>query len=401
MSNEVTIPVSDVSLSAALRTRWSQTFAGDIVHYEVSAANEGAQAVADAALDLNMPSGLTFLAGSVTIGDIRSPGASPVGGIPVGGIPAGGSVSVAFDAQVGDLPNDSILTCEAVVHYTVGGEQFTATTNAVSIVVVKPEVALTLSASPLVAAPGDAIAYALVAYNASDFAVEATLTGYLPAGLAPAGGIVVIDGRQVAVAAADASIPLGIIGPGARVYISFKAVVPSIAGGAAPSLYTNEARLVYVFRLNDGRAVGSSVLSNSVSVRIISPVIQVVVSADPSNVYPGEGFRIRAEVSNTGNAAADTILTNLLPVGARFAGYSVHVDGAPTAIVLDGSVALGMLKPGERRRIEYRLTVPEHTDEEVIDGVLIARYRFEVAGSPRAGESRSNAYQVSILSQDE
>jgi len=400
-SNAVTIPVSAVKLSAKLGTRWSQTFAGDVVRYEIVVSNEGGQLVSGVSVVVSLSAGLTFLSGSVTVDDVRSPDAIPVEEIAVGNIPAGASVYIAFDAQVGDLPDGSVLTSDAIVYYASGGEPLSADTNAVSIVVVRPVVLLTLSVSPGLVAPGDTVSYTAIVHNASGIAVDAQLLDFLPAGLTLVGGSVAFDGQRVAGVSAQTGIPLGIVGPGARVFVAFQALAADLTGAEAPPIYTSRARLIYAFRLNDGRAVRAATASNSVTVRVVSPVLDLAVFAEPAHVFPGEEIAIRAEVSNAGNAAAETTLTSLIPPGTRLAGYSVRVDGMPTALSVDGSLALGWLAPGDRRTVAYRIAVPELTDDESINGSLTAQYRFEVSGRPYSGASRSNTYQVQVLGHEE
>ncbi|SFB44752.1 conserved repeat domain-containing protein [Cohnella sp. OV330] len=396
-SNEVTVQVIGIKVSASIRTRWSQTFAGDVVYYDLVVMNEGAGPVSGVNVVVSLPQGLTFLAGSVTVDDVRAPGAVPASGIAVGTIAAGGSAVVTFAGQVGDLPDGSVLQVNALVFYSTSGEIDSTGTNTASVVVVKPEATLTMTASPDQAAPGDPITYTLVAYNASRIAIEATLQDLLPAGLIFVAGSVTVAGIPAAYASPGTGVPLGTISPDGRVVVAFQARVPPLASGDGQlPEYTNQAQLIYAFRLNDGRAVRAVAVSDTVITRVVSPFIAVGVKGDPSEVYPGDDIVYRAEVTNKGNVAASVFLEGLVPAGTRLAGFGIQVDGAPTAILLDGSAALGALEPDQSKRIGYRVTVPEDTMLESVEGFLTARYTFALNGREHAGTSKSNEYSVSV-----
>ncbi|MDI4645944.1 hypothetical protein [Cohnella hashimotonis] len=401
-SNEVTVPVIGVKVSAMIRTRWSQTFAGDVVYYDIVVVNEGSDPVTGVQVAATLPQGLTFLTGSVTVDDVRAPGASPLTDIAIGTIAAGGSAVVSFAGQVGDLPDGSVLQVNALVSYSASGQSYSTGTNTASVVVVKPEVALTLTASPGQAAPGDSITYTLVAYNASRIAIEATLQDLLPGGLTFIAGSVIVGGISAASASPASGIGLGTIGPGGSVTVTFQASLPQLANGADPlPSYTNQAQLIYAYRLNDGRAVRAVAASDTVVTTIVSPLIVIKVTADPAEVFPGDEIFFRAEVKNDGNAAASVVVEGLVPAGTRLAGYGIKVDGTPVAISLDGSAALGTLDPDQTKRIGYRVTVPENTILEIIEGFLTAKFTFALNGLAHAGASQSNEYRVQVEGSDE
>ncbi|MFD2333484.1 hypothetical protein ACFSR7_29845 [Cohnella sp. GCM10020058] len=401
-SNEVTVTVIGVKLSAMIGTRWSQTFAGDVVYYDVVVMNEGSEPVSGVNVVVTLPQGLTFLAGSVTVDQVRAPGASLLSGVEVGTIAAGGSAVVTFAGQVGDLPDGSVLQVNALVSYSSSGQSYSTGTNTAAVVVVKPEVSLTLSVSPGQAAPGDPITYTLVAYNASRIAIEATLQDLLPGGLTFIVGSVIAAGQPASSASPASGISLGTIGPGGSVTVTFQARIPPLASSAdiLPS-YTNQAQLIYAFRLNDGRAVRAVTASGTVITVVVSPLIGISVAADPAEVYPGDEIVFRAEVKNNGNTAASVVVEGLVPAGTRLAGYGIKVDGAPVAISLDGSAVLGTLEPDQTIRIAYRVIVPENTILEFIEGFLTARFTFALNGREHAGASQSNEYSVLVEGSDE
>ncbi|WP_217593626.1 DUF11 domain-containing protein [Cohnella sp. GbtcB17] len=396
-SNETTVPVLVVKVSATVNTRWSETFAEDVVYYDIVVRNEGAVPVSGVNIVAALPQGLAFLAGSVAVDEIRSPGAVPASGIAVGTIAAGGSAVATFAGQVGDLPDGTVLQVNAFVSYAASGQTYSTATNTASVVVVRPEATLTLTASPGQVAPEDPITYTLVAFNASRIAIEATLQDFLPAGMTLVAGSVSVGGLSAVVVPPGVGIPIGTIGPGGRVIVVFQARVPPLADGAAllPD-YSNRAELIYTFRLNDGRAVRAAAASDTVVTRVVSPLVAVQVKADPPEIYPGDEIVFRAEVSNAGNVAASVVAGGLLPAGTVLAGSGVLIDGVPAALLPNGSVVLGMLAPDQIKRFVYRVIVPRDTTLETIDGSLTASYTFVLNGREHAGLSKSNDYSVWI-----
>ncbi|MHA6484834.1 hypothetical protein ACX1C1_23370 [Paenibacillus sp. strain BS8-2] len=98
--------------------------------------------------------------------------------------------------------------------------------------------------------------------------------------------------------------------------------------------------------------------SNTVGIPIVGPMVKVVKSTDECEAVPGRSIHYKVVVSNKGNYAAKVDLYDELPEGMAFVPNSIVKDGVPLpGASLDDGLKLGIMQPGERIRVDFRLVL--------------------------------------------
>lgn len=105
--------------------------------------------------------------------------------------------------------------------------------------------------------------------------------------------------------------------------------------------------------------------SNTVGIPIVGPVIRIEKSTDECEAVPGKSIPYATVIRNKGNYAAKVVLYDELPEGMAFVPNSVVKDGVPMpGANLDDGLKLGVMEPGKRIRIDFRLVLKPGREEE-------------------------------------
>ncbi|KAF6617372.1 DUF11 domain-containing protein, partial [Paenibacillus sp. EKM208P] len=118
VSPSVTVSVSSPDVDVIKTASATDAVVGDTITYTVIATNNGISQVVNAVVSDPLPSGTSFVPGSVTVNGTSVPAASPSSGIPVGTIAVGGSAAVTFQVSVVSLPQPPQITNQATVSFT-------------------------------------------------------------------------------------------------------------------------------------------------------------------------------------------------------------------------------------------------------------------------------------------
>lgn len=98
--------------------------------------------------------------------------------------------------------------------------------------------------------------------------------------------------------------------------------------------------------------------SNTVGIPIVGPLIKLEKSTDECEAVPGKSIPYATIIRNNGNYAAKIVLYDELPEGMAFVPNSVVKNGVPLpGVNLDDGLKLGIMEPGERIRIDFRLVL--------------------------------------------
>lgn len=114
---------------------------GAAVTYTITIENTCTQPITDVFFSDDIPEGLVFVDGSVTINGIEQPAANPVQGFPLPNITSGETVVISFSAEATEIPaiNPAINIAEINYNYTPieGGipDFFTSQSNAVPVLI--------------------------------------------------------------------------------------------------------------------------------------------------------------------------------------------------------------------------------------------------------------------------
>ncbi|WP_179089757.1 DUF11 domain-containing protein [Paenibacillus sp. FSL A5-0031] len=400
-SNTLVTPVNEVSLSARLSASTEQTFVSEHVTYELTIVNDGNLSLREAVASFDLPLGILFVPGSVTINAVISPSADPNAGIPLGTIRPQSTIVITYRAQTTE-DAASISISKAIVRYQISGTPDYTQSNEVAVILIQPEISVNKQVDPLVAVPGDVLHYSIYIDNASNVAVDAVMDDTLPAGTFFVPNSLKLNNHSMPGVFIEDGINLGTLLGQSQNRITFDAQIPLQLATVAP--LTNTASVVYTFRLSDGRIVSNSAISNAAITEVAAPIIQLTAEITPPIVEYGDTITIVSTLINKGNLPAFVSFTSEFPYGVDLLPKTFRVDGARLSpIDYDGNQTwqLGIILPGATLEIIYSAIVTDAIASDEIVGYVKAKFSYEVSGQSYTGEALSNSLAVAVLGDDE
>lgn len=170
---------------------------GDILTYTINVENNGNVDITNIVFNDLVPSGATFVTGSVVVDGVNQPTYDPNTGFPLSDLVVSDTAEVLFQIEVTSLPtpntliNKATTTFDYVVETTVSGfsesNEVTTTINVANITAVK-------TANATAVRSGDTLTYNVVITNEGNIdATSVTFTDVVPVELTFVPGSVIID----------------------------------------------------------------------------------------------------------------------------------------------------------------------------------------------------------------
>lgn len=400
-SNTLVTPVNEVSLSARLNASTEQTFVSEHVTYELTIVNDGNLSLREAVASFDLPLGILFVPGSVTINAVISPSADPNAGIPLGTIRPQSTIVITYRAQTTE-DAASISISKAIVRYQVSGTPDYTHSNEVAVILIQPEISVNKQVDQPIAVPGDILHYTIYIENASNVAVDAVMDDVLSAGAVFIPNSLKLNNHSMPGVFIEDGINLGTLLGQSQNMITFDAQIPLHLATVAP--LTNTASVVYTFRLSDGRVVSNSASSNAAITEVAAPIIQLTAKVTPPIVEYGDTITIVSTLMNNGNLPAFVSFTSEFPFGVDLLPKTFRVDEARlNPIDYDGNQTwqLGNVLPGATLEIIYSAIVTDAIVSDEIIGYVKAKFSYEVSGQSYTGEALSNSLVVAVIGDDE
>ncbi|WP_260510227.1 DUF7507 domain-containing protein [Paenibacillus typhae] len=359
-SNTLTIPVTLPNVSVVKSASLPDVAVGDTLLYTSVISNNGIAAVTSVVLSDPIPAGSTFVPGSVVVAGSARPTADPAAGISIGAIPPGNSVTVTFQVTVTSVPAGSQLSNRSSASYSSGA--FTAITqsNIVTTPVFQPVIGIVKSASPSSATVGGNVLYTLQVQNSGNIAAVVTLSDNIPAGSAFVPGSVIVNNAVRPSDSPLTGIPLGSVAPGAVVTVTFLTSVQSLP---SPAVLTDQGSSSYTYQLPSGRSLAGTSVSNTVSIPVSAPNINLLKSASLNAIAVGEYITYTVSVANpSGVAVNNVVLSDPIPAGGAFVAGSTTINGAAAPSANPGAgINLGTIAAGATVVVTFQVnatTVP-------------------------------------------
>ncbi|MGJ0906503.1 SdrD B-like domain-containing protein [Clostridium botulinum] len=339
------IPVKTVSTPVAN--------VGETVTYTVTLENTCTSPLTNVFFKDNVPNGLSFVPGSVTVNGVSDVTLDPNIGFTIPDILGGSTATVTFEAIVNTVPTPNPTLNTATINYSYtpveGGieNNFTVNSNTVPLEVgALADVSVVKTGSPDPVIPGEVLTYTIDVMNA---------------GPSDAQNVVLDDEIPSTIIDPEFSIDGGVtFNPWPTIYdigtllageirtILIRGTVASSATG----IISNIANVISSTpdpNLNNNTSIVNTEINALAD-------ISVVKTASPNPVNQGEILTYTIDVTNAGPAdAQNVVLTDDIPpeiIGAEFS-----IDGGVTFSPWTGSLDLGALLNGETRTILIRGTV--------------------------------------------
>ncbi|WP_425495276.1 DUF7507 domain-containing protein [Paenibacillus tengchongensis] len=356
LSNTVTVAVSAPNLDVVKSTTFTAAALGDTVPYTVTITNTGIDSVTSVQLNDPTPDGSTFVANSVAVNGVPFPAANPATGIAIGTLASGATATVTYSVLVTAVPADASIDNQATVTYTSGVFSGTTWSNPVAVPVFQPSIAVAKSASTTNATVGDTVTYTLNVSNTGNYPAGLTVTDNIPAGTTFIPNSVLVNGQPLPQADPATGIAAGIIPAGGAVQVSFSVDITSLP---SPQLLVNQGAAAFSFTLPDGRTLGGTALSNTLTIPVSNPNLGVTKSTATTATTVGDTITYTVLLVNNGIATVNNVIfTDALPAGTAFVPNSVTVDGAPrTGTNPATGVTIGSIAPGATVTVTFAVTV--------------------------------------------
>ncbi|MHA6529454.1 hypothetical protein [Paenibacillus sp. BAC0078] len=398
-SNNVRVSLIPYQLSLLLSASTLTTFVGDAVTYTLQLRNEGTRHLYGILADIPVPDGAVFIHGSVIAGGIYLPDADPEQGIQLGALKAGAAADISFRVRIASLPStlDPALATHALVTYGAESSTETSKSNSVVISVVQSGISVSLKVDLYSAAPGDNLRYEFTIRNSGNLAVTAVLTDVIPAGTLFVWDSVNVNGTPRKDIRPGEGIQLGALTAGSTAIVNVLVAIPAAIDIAQTPAIQNQGNVQYTFTLPDGRNVRETARSNTATTLLLSPVISVEMTGEPSIIEHGDIVRFSIVVANSGNYPADVTIIQLLPQRCTLEPDIITISTVPAPDTsYSGAMLLGEMQPGQTVKLSYSVRINPAFMGLVLQGFSTALYLYTIDGRRYSGEVRSNSYKLII-----
>lgn len=394
VSNTLTIGASAPNVSLTKSVNLASAAVGDTLVYTIVVSNNGIEPVTNAILTDTLPTGASFVPGSLTINGVASPSANPSAGVPLGTVNPGAPVTVVFQATVVSLPNPAQLSNQATVGFTSGAFQGTSASAPAVTAVYQAALSLVKSASATRTTVGDTFTYFIAASNTGNTAAQTTIADVLPASLTFQTNSVIVGDTPTPGVSPATGIPLS-VGPGQTVVVSFLVTINALPPSQR---LDNQATATYTYALPDGRQIPGSAASNVLSLPVSAPDIRVVKAVAPASGIVGDTLTFSAVISNAGTPAArDVVFSDPLPANAAFVPGSVRVNGTarPSANPSAG-ILIGVLPPGATATVTFEVIITMAIPTQITNQSTVSFTSGAFSGTSASNTTVTPVYQPQI-----
>ncbi|MFD7212152.1 DUF11 domain-containing protein, partial [Bacillus cereus] len=231
---------------------------GETLTYSIALANIGNIAATNVIYTDPIPSGTTFIPGSVTVNGVTQAGANPANGISIGSIAANSTTTISFQVFVPSIPQTNPILNSGTTTYqyipvpnqpAVSG---TDTTNIVSTQVNNATVTMTKAVDKNFADIGDILTYTVSFTGTGNTnANNVIFTDVIPTGTTFVVNSVTIDGTTQVGANPANGVNIGSIPTGTTKNVSFQVVVNTIP---ASNVVFNGSSASYQYTVNPSQS---------------------------------------------------------------------------------------------------------------------------------------------------
>lgn len=355
-SNTLTIPVSLPNTTATKNSNRTATTIGDTITFTTVVANSGVAPVTNVVFNDPIPTGTSFVSGSVIVNGSPVAGANPASGISLGTINNGASSTVTFQLLVTSLPSPAQISNRASISYSSGTFNGVSLSNTITVPVYQPIITATKSANSTQATVGDTITYRFLIPNTGNIDAALTLTDSLPAGTTYVANSITVNGSPRPGATPQTGIPVGTVAAGTTVTVVFSVLLQSLPN---PAQLSNQAIFTYTYTLPDSRVMNGSGSSNRVNIPASNPNVTVSKAASETEAAVGDEITYTIVVTNSGvESVSQVIVSDPIPTGTIFETGSVLIGGvaAPNANPANG-IPVGSIAPNASVTVSFKVIV--------------------------------------------
>ncbi|MDM5427036.1 DUF11 domain-containing protein [Bacillus mycoides] len=377
---------------------------GETLTYSISLANIGNIAATNVIYTDPIPSGTTFIPGSVTFNGVTQAGANPANGISIGSIAANSTTTISFQVFVPSIPQTNPILNSGTTTYqyipvpnqpAVSG---TDTTNIVSTQVNNATVTMTKAVDKNYADIGDTLTYTVAFTGTGNTnANNVIFTDVIPTGTTFVLNSLTIDGSTQVGANPANGVNIGSILTGTTKSVSFQVVVNTIPVSNAVS---NGSSASYQYTVNPSQLpIMKNISSNVVTTQINNANLTLTKSTNKQFATIGETISYTILITNSGNTAANNVqLTDPLPNGTILTLGSVTLNGVLQNVDSLVALPIGTIPGGATFTLSFQVTVINITAQNPIINNAFSSYIYTVNPSlpPTSKTANSNSVTSTI-----
>ncbi|MED2580002.1 DUF11 domain-containing protein, partial [Bacillus thuringiensis] len=377
---------------------------GETLTYSIALANIGNIAATNVIYTDPIPSGTTFIPGSVTVNGVTQAGANPANGIPIGSIAANSTTTISFQVLVPSIPQTNPILNSGTTTYqyipvpnqpAVSG---TDTTNIVSTQVNNATVTMTKAVDKNFADIGDTLTYTVSFTGTGNTnANNVIFTDVIPTGTTFVLNSLTIDGTTQVGANPATGVNIGSITSGTTKNVAFQVVVNTIP---TSNVVSNGSSASYQYTVNPSQSpVTKNISSNLVSTQINNANVTLTKSTNKQFATIGETISYTILITNSGNAAANNVqLTDPLPNGTILTPGTVTLNGVLQNVDSLVALPIGTIPGGATFTLSFQVTVINITAQNPIINNAFASYIYTVNPSlpPTSKTANSNSVTSTI-----
>ncbi|WP_426951623.1 beta strand repeat-containing protein [Bacillus mycoides] len=377
---------------------------GETLTYSIALANIGNIAATSVVYTDPIPSGTTFIPGSVTVNGVTQAGANPANGISIGSIAANSTTTVSFQVFVPSIPQTNPILNSGTTTYqyipvpnqpAVSG---TDTTNIVSTQVNNATVTMAKAVDKNYADIGDTLTYTVAFTGTGNTnANNVIFTDVIPSGTTFVLNSLTIDGSTQVGANPANGVNIGSIPTGTTKNVSFQVVVSTIP---ASNVVSNGSSASYQYTVNPSQSpVTKNISSNLASTQINNANLTLTKSTNKQFATIGETISYTILITNSGNTAANNVqLTDPLPNGTILTLGSVTLNGVLQNVDSLVALPIGTIPGGATFTLSFQVTVINITAQNPIINNAFSSYIYTVNPSlpPTSKTANSNSVTSTI-----
>ncbi|MBM6644688.1 DUF11 domain-containing protein [Bacillus sp. RIT 809] len=377
---------------------------GETLTYSISLANVGNIAATNVIYTDPIPSGTTFIPGSVTVNGVTQAGVNPANGISVGTIAANSTATITFQVTVPTIPQTNPILNSGTTTYqyvpipnqpVVNGSD---TTNTVSTQVNNATVTMAKAVDKNFADIGDTLTYTVSFVGTGNTTANNVIfTDIIPTGTTFVLNSLTIDGTTQVGANPANGVNIGSIPTGTTKNVSFQVVVNTIP---ASNVVSNGSSASYQYTVNPSQSpVTKNISSNLVSTQINNANLTLTKSTNKQFATIGETISYTILITNSGNTVANNVqLTDPLPNGTILTLGTVTLNGVLQNVDSLVALPIGTIPGGATFTLSFQVTVINITAQNPIINNAFASYIYTVNPSlpPTSKTANSNSVTSTI-----
>ncbi|WP_348623701.1 hypothetical protein ABFT51_24925 [Paenibacillus peoriae] len=271
------------------------------------------------------------------------------------------------------------------------------TSNTVTITVFDPQLAASISTENTEAIAGESLAYTVLLNNFGNVTSEVTLQNFIPARTLLIPDSIQLNGQSLSGTDPTVGVSLGSVEPGQSLTLTYQVTVLE----TPPSGYiVNQAAFAYSFTLPGGRVVSGTLNTNTVTIPVVFPLLELVKKVSTTDASVGETLTFTIQITNKGGIPAQyPLFTDPLPHGLIYVPNSLTIqEKAQPGANLAAGITLPDIAPGEM----LTLTLQAQIREAPADGTFSNQATIEYTSRRSGGEtiqetSQTNTVGVTVI----